>query len=326
MAMRSGDDYLWDGSGPPDEDVRALEEALRPLAHDGRPLAWNALHRNRPRWPWMLAAALIAAAGGAFWAGGAFRDDGRGTGRDAVSLTIVRDGRALATEEWFTASEDNRELRLSRDGDWLGDLSLDPGSRLRVDGVSEQEASLYLAERGRMEALVSADARPRFFQVGTPAARCIDLGCQYVLQVDEVGTAHVVVTTGWVAFQFDESGRQREVFVPRGAECRATRDHGPGTPRFTDTEIELVALLDAFDGELRPDRRRDLAGKICSFVDSERDTLVLYHLMQDEDPVVSAAAEERLVDIAGMPPGATQQKMVRVDPGLWLDHLRWLWH
>ena len=29
-----GDDYLWDGSGPPDPEVARLEALLSPLAHD----------------------------------------------------------------------------------------------------------------------------------------------------------------------------------------------------------------------------------------------------------------------------------------------------
>ncbi len=53
------EDYLWDGSGPPDPEIARLEETLAPFRYSVRPLA----PRRRPRayWRWAAAAAALLA-------------------------------------------------------------------------------------------------------------------------------------------------------------------------------------------------------------------------------------------------------------------------
>ena len=113
-------DYLWDGTGVPDEEIVRLEETLRPLRHQGTlpSLPNREAGRRRVRWisaPWLAAAAaLVLLVGG-------------------VSITLM-----LRSADWSVSSlsgapaVDGRAVttraRMSR-GDWL---VTDNGSRARV--------------------------------------------------------------------------------------------------------------------------------------------------------------------------------------------------
>ena len=205
-------------------------------------------------------------------------------------------GERVLEQSWIEAGAGGEDLRLGA----LGQVRLDPGSRLQLRRMDGQLAQLFL-ERGRLHALVSADARPRFFQVDTPAARCVDLGCQYTLEVDADGDAHVTVLTGQVAFENDG----REVYVPAGAECRATRAAGAGIPHFADAPAELVAALARFTaaaGQPAAERRL-LAEQLLAGVRNERQALSAWHLLQDPDAAIARRARQRLVELAGAPEG-----------------------
>ena len=183
--------------------------------------------------------------------------------------------------------------------EWTGELTLAPGSQLVVESLSAQQTDLRL-QRGVMEAFVSADAAPRFFQVGTPATTCIDLGCQYTLEVDHAGDAFVEVLTGQVAFH----DHGREVLVMSGATCRASRTRGAGTPRFKDSPEGLRRALDAFDAAEGPARlaaaRRVVAA--ASAATEEQDALPLWHVLGDVDPGVVRVALDHLERRFGVPP------------------------
>lgn len=308
-----GDAYLFDRSGTPHADIERLERVLGPLgarADDPRPAAHPSpaddIPRAAARSPLLgrLAAAAACAAAAlvvAFFvqelrapqavephlgdsqappaAGFAVTDPAAGGGRVAVGA-------------WVEPSGVARELLI---GD-VGRVVLAAGSRLQVREVGDESTRLYL-QRGSLEATVSADARPRFFQVDTDAARCVDLGCRYTLAVTDDGAATVHVTTGQVAFETAD----REVFIPAGALCAARRDSGPGTPRFADAPADLIAALDAFDAAPREpaDRRRAAAASALDAVRGGRDTLAAWHLLQDADPEIARAADARLRSVAG---------------------------
>ncbi len=360
------DDYLWDRSGPPDPVVRALEELLSPLRHDGRGFEvartaepgmnpgagagrdGEAAGTAAPRDPdlrstgeetdppsllarassparrmggfrsrWGLAAAAAALVAAAAWL-----DLGpEAPSPDQIPLRIRGREIGLSSGEWFIATEKHRELEL---GD-VGRLTLSPGSRLQVRRLAEERTNLYLA-RGEMEALVSADARPRFFQVATPATTCVDLGCRYTLTVDDAGNAEVVVHTGQVAFE----NEGREVYVPADATCRAVRGRGAGTPRFLDTPDGLAGAIDRFDAAAPStgDHRLALALEVLRLVDDSRHTLAAWHFLQDRDPRVVSAAEQALTRVAGRPEGLTATPDGRPNPAdrdVWKDHLTPAW-
>jgi hypothetical protein len=297
------DDYLYDGSGTPDPDVERAERLLRPLGRrDDAPVAAP----RPPRGRLVVLAALATAAAALLVA--AILDSGspaptRAPDSVAAAPTVCEAGRegALGVDQWVETTEAGRELLV---GD-LGRVVLGADSRVQVRHVSADETRLYLA-RGSLEAHVSAHARPRFFQVDTDAARCVDLGCRYTLDVDADGVATVRVVTGQVAF---EDGR-REVFVPSGATCRAEKDRGSGTPRFEDARREVASAFDAYDAAATSpvERRREAARAALDSVRDGRDTLPAWHLLSDPDAEIARAAAARLEAVAGacdVPPGAS---------------------
>jgi hypothetical protein len=295
-----------------DSEVQRLERLLAPLRHvpdpqhvDPHPRRAAAAPRTRS---WLrlalLAAAVVLALGGVWWftrearvPGGSGGSGGVVPSSDAPVLVARGESRPLSERTWVETHAEARELRL---GD-VGQFTLGAGSRLEVQRLAADETRFYL-ERGRLEAFVSADAHPRFFQVGTPAARCVDLGCQYTLVVDAAGDAEVEVATGRVAFE----NEGREVFVPRGARCRATRASGAGTPRFLDARPELVAALDRFDAarEAPAPERRTHAGSLLALAANPRDGLAVWHLLQDADVDIAQRAHARLHEVAGTVPAA----------------------
>ena len=279
MSRELREDYLWDRSGPVDPEVARLERALGRFGHRVQPAARS---RARRRVAALAAAAAVVGSLGVWFA----LDAGR-----AVPLTDVF---AADAGEWIRVRGAPRELRL---GD-VGELTLAPGSDLQIRRVDAELAELFL-QRGELSAFVSLDARPRFFQVETPSTRCVDLGCQFVLRVDDDGTTHVVVTSGEVAFATGDGG---EVRVPHGAECRATSS-GVGTPRFTGSAPGLRRAIDEFDaGRAAPRAVRErLFAAIVAAPLEERDSLTLWHLLADRELEIRKLAEKALIKLVGFP-------------------------
>jgi len=300
-------DYLYDGSGPIDPEVARLERLLRPLgrASDG-PVP---VFASPPRWGWRLAlGAFLTVAAAAFFAhvgtvDAPPLDDAPRVLDDPVPPNApapvtgprIRDASAgpdLAHGAWIETADADREILV---GD-VGRVRLAAHSRLQVRHVADDETRFYLAH-GALEARVTADARPRFFQIDTDAARCVDLGCRYTLEVDADGAATVRVLTGQVAFETPT----KEVFVPAGAGCVARKGRGPGTPRFDDGPASVAAAFDAFDASdaTEAPRRRALALAALDTVRADRDTLPAWHLLQETDAAVVRATVAKLAAIAG---------------------------
>ncbi|MFN0059619.1 MAG: FecR domain-containing protein [Planctomycetota bacterium] len=293
-APNNGGDYLYDRAGIADPTVERLESLLAPLRHDGRPLRFA----SRPaRRSWRAAASaavlLFAVTLGYFFMRDRAQDD-NGKSTPAFALRCSETGEALDAGAWVVAGAETRELELDR----LGRITLSPATRLQLRTVGADETLLYL-ERGEIHATVAVDARPRFFQVETDAARCVDLGCRYSLSVDASGDSFVRVELGRVAFEHGT----REVYVPAGAECRARKGVGAGTPRFVDAPSALVRAFDHFDSlaSAAAADRRDAALAALNAVTSDRDTLSAWHLLQESDAGVVRAALAKLATISGRP-------------------------
>lgn len=276
------DDYLWDKSGVPDPEVQRLETLLAPLAHDGRVLRVDAGRRPGLA-TWVVAAALLVGAAVIGW------EVIWGSGEAQLRLVVVSDGgeRSVRQGDKFTPSE-QIVLRLEDD---LSEITLDAGSILYVDRL-QKDLIRFRLERGRLHALVSAEAKERFFQIQTPSTNCVDLGCMYTLEVDDEQKATVIVELGRVAF---EDGN-RVVVVPAEATCEATKRNGAGTPRHLDTPDAVVIALDQYDanpGDAGQSDRLRMATRILAFLDGERDprySLIPWHLLQDPSPAISSAA------------------------------------
>src|SRR2546430_1597137 len=83
------------------------------------------------------------------------------------------------------------------------------------------------------------------------AATATDLGCSYMLHVDEDGSGLLSVEKGWVALE----SNGLESFVPAGASCRTDPTRGPGTPFYDDADEAFRDALEQFDYGRDPARR-----------------------------------------------------------------------
>lgn len=273
------DDYLWSRSGAPDPEIARLEALL------GRFAA-----RKPRKFPWR---ALVAAAASVLIAFGVWFAFARGD--DGYELRGADGVRRLGPGDEFVATDD-AELDLGR----LGEVRVARGAKLRVVERSDELAKLFL-ERGTLSA--SVIARPRHFQIGTPAGLSVDLGCEYDLSVDDTGVTTLSVRTGRVAFETDG----RKVLVPRGASCRAVPGRGPDTPIFDGAAADFVAAVRAVEFALQPE-----AAAIARLVELDRreDSLSLYHLLDAPSRELRERVFDRLATIYPLPNGVLREAVV----------------
>jgi anti-sigma factor RsiW len=131
------------------------------------------------------AAVLLAIAAVAVWyfnrVAGASWEVARLSGQPLIESSPIPRTARLHTGQWLET--DGRSRAMIQVG-MLGQVEVDPRSRVRLVKTGANEHRLELA-RGRLYA--SIVAAPRLFQVETPSAVAIDLGCAYTLEVDEAG-------------------------------------------------------------------------------------------------------------------------------------------
>jgi hypothetical protein len=285
------DDYLWNKTGR-DPEIEALEELLAPLRYGARGVV-AAPQRERRKWPWVVAALATAA---------------------ALVLTI----------RWWIPATESAMTNVAQTIDLkqYGSVDVHAGAVVQVVRNTDEDIRLRL-ERGPIEARISLAARPRLFQVETPATTCVDLGCHYTLTVDADGSTFVRVDVGQVAFV--EGGR--ETWIPSGASCRAWPSRGSGTPCWDDAAKEMraaVALLDRAKHSVRS----QAAKRVIELCDEKRDALSLWHLAHDADPQVSGAAWTALIRLVGAPrDAACDIDALRAPEAAerWKAHLEELW-
>ena len=224
------EDYLWDRTGTPDEEIAQLEQVLGRLRY--KP--------SRPRLGrgWMLAAAavVLVSIGVAI----ALRSGEVTNWQLTVGgkqATQVRRGQIIETDGKTTATLEAQDV---------GEVHVEPDSKLRLTRAGKS-AQQFRLERGVIHAFIWAP--PTQFVVDTPAAKTIDLGCQYTLTVAPDGSGELTVTMGWVAFQ--EGNWNRSFRLGRSAEC------GQGTDRGHRIEMTPPrCLLTRFNGLITAQMRR----------------------------------------------------------------------
>jgi hypothetical protein len=271
------EDWLWDRSGPPDEQIERLEKTLAPLRYRHR------LRKPAPRRYWAAAAAVVAAAVAlALWSVPRAPETAW-----RVSGTQVRQGDVLRT----------RGGGLTLEAESVGRVDVAPDSVVRA--TSGKRLRL---DRGQLHAFIWAP--PREFVVDTPSARAVDLGCEYTLNVDPAGDGLLKVSMGWVAFAVNG----RESFIPAGAECRTRKRGGPGIPYYDDAPAALRTAVEAFDGG---DHRA--VGAILAAA-RERDGLTVWHLLTRVSEADRAPVFDRLAELVPMLPGLTREGVLRGDP------------
>ncbi|MCA8944306.1 MAG: FecR domain-containing protein [Planctomycetes bacterium] len=292
--MSERDDHLWDPDvHPADPEVAELERLLGRFAHDDRPLAEPTPVRRGPSpWWWVAAAAAVVLATTLWFV----LEDGEPKPKDA-SIALLADGRVLAESSWVVVDTKRPQVLTlgRRAADDVGRLELTAGSRLQIQRIGDDRTQLYL-ERGQLHAFVTPEAAPRFFQVGTPSGTCVDLGCEYDLVVDDAGEAHVRVTLGQIAFEFDRG----DVYVPRGAECRVSTD-GAGLPHFTDCDSMIRQVAEKYRGARNATDILGIAEFLCQIIDRKKDSLTLWHLLRLDIPEVREVVERKLLVLVGHP-------------------------
>jgi len=305
-----GPEWLWDGSGEADAESARIEELLgryryRPVPPAGA-LAEALLTPRSPRVRRLILAAAVAVIGLLAW------QDWRGQVPPAKGVRVrgLPGAETLELGTWLDVPE-GRRARLEIED--VGTVDLEGGSRLRLDASDADRQHLFLAE-GALEAFVTS--APRVFQIATPAALAIDLGCAYRLEVDAGGRARILVTLGQVAFE----GAGRTVYVPTRARCLALPDGGPTAPAWAADGIELCDAVAALDRAEAPGEEE--IAEVLARVDS----LSLWHLLDARSEAVRAAALARLAELAPPPPGV---ELARVGAGdaeareAWLRALPW---
>ena len=293
------DDYLWDGTGEPDPELAHLEATLGRLrwsSRRGRPNVSRSVRRRRLMACWIAAAAALIIAIGS-----------------GVVVREIRNARTLSSWQLSFSGEKPRPMHADQliettgaargtiESQFVGRVDIEPDSRLRLLAASGDEQRLAL-DHGTIHALIWAP--PAKFVVDTPAAKAVDLGCQYTLHVEKTGVGLLTVQMGWVAFQW----RSIESFIPAGAACSTRPGHGPGTPYFLDASPTFKNAIAEFD--VNSDRQ---ALQTALATARQRDGLSLWHLLQRVPQDERGEVFDRFATLVGMPSGVSREAILRGD-------------
>jgi hypothetical protein len=324
------DDYLWDGSGPPDPDVERLEQLLGRLrsaatapdvAASVRPAPGKIFIRTR--WdsarflvPMLAAAASMIVMIGVTWKttrGTRSWEVVRMAGQPRIGTApLAATGRLAVGETLVTDASSRARLDVST----IGQATIDTDSRVRLVATREGHHQLAL-ERGTLHAFISAP--PGQFVVDTPSATATDLGCVYTLHVAEDGTGTLSVTAGWVAFE----SNGRESFVPAGASSRTDPRVGPGTPSYDDADPRFRDELEFVDDGVGQKMYRSGLAYVLEHA-RRRDAMTLWHLIARVSSADRGAVIDALDGRVPMPAGVTRDAVMRLDKAAldqWWDAL-----
>ena len=195
----------------------------------------------------------------------------------------------------------------------IGQVNVEPNSRLRLIEAKMTNHRLAL-DQGTIHARIWAP--PRLFFVETPSATAIDLGCEYLLTVDEEGASALHVTSGWVALEHDG----RESIVPSGALCLTRPGRGPGTPFEEDAPEKLRRALEQFDFE-------DGGSSALATVMTEAraaDAMTLWNLVFRAGMADRGKVYDRLVALVSEPEGVTREGVLNGDSRMFAAWQRYL--
>lgn len=305
--------YLWDKSGAPDPEISDLEELLKPLRMAENVLDFPPLPRPsllarcaaflRQHWMVPVAAASAATVLFATW--------------------ITMSPPAISSADWEARAVSGapelagKKLKVQQmlPGQWLA-TNHNSTVHLRAGKIGEIEIAgdslVSLAEAGQNRQRLSLrygfihahiSAPPGLFIVDTPAARAIDLGCEYTLKIERDGQGELKVFTGWV----DLSHVYRQSLVPAGAAARIAADGTLSPPYFEDSsDLFKQALLDFSFSEIGSEHHRTALETLLR--DSrQRDALTLLNLFPRADLEERLLIFDRLNQLVPAPASITRQ-------------------
>ena len=319
-------DYLWDASAPADPHVARLETLLAEFRHEGPVPQFVAPPRRATRFslrflvPTLAAAVLLFTLG--VWVGRRPATIETSSSSDPSSWEvaalsgeprvgdagITSKGRMAIGQLLVTDSTSRATIKVGQ----IGQVEVEPDSRIRLLNIAPRDQHLAL-DRGTIR--VVSLAPPWIFQVDTPHAVAIDLGCSYTLRVDAAGAAELHVTSGWV--QLERGARQS--LVPAGAMAVVRPGLGPGAPFFEDAPQKFRDALAEYNfGAGREVRARALDTVLAEA--RPRDAFTLLNLLWRADAATRKRLYERVAKIAPPPPGVTEEGVLGGD-----DHMVDLW-
>jgi hypothetical protein len=304
--MNEPDDYLWDRSGPQDPEVARLEQLLSPLRHQA-PLDEVRLARGRRRsralWFALAGTAVAAVAAYVLWSRGVAParslcgESAGGFSFAALDGTVACEGVAhergvLPVGGTIDTGAAQAELTIST----IGSARLSPQTRVRLERTGPTRHQLFL-ERGRMHARVNAVER--LFAVSTPSSEVVDLGCEYVLDIDGTGAGSIRMISGAVEL---ETGTKRTVLrLPAGAHARLFAGRRVGLPIADGASAAFEVAVHRYEDT--PSDPHALA-ELLRLAD-KRDGLTLAQLALLSDGDVRRQVLERLVVVSPAPQGLT---------------------
>lgn len=292
------EEYLWDRSGEAEVEVVRLEQLLGELKWSGRTLqrAKPAPWWQEKRW-WAIAAAalVVLSVGSVLLIQRMHSMQPITSWRLSVAgqkPSAVRTGQVIQTSGVTHATIESEDV---------GEVDIEPDSRLRVMAAREDDQRMAL-DRGTIHALIWAP--PAKFVVDTPAAKTVDLGCQYTLRVATDGKGFLTVEMGWVAFQWHNI----ESFIPAGAACTTRPGHGPDTPHFLDAPGALTKAVADFDLTGNPQ-----ALNTALSAARPRDALTLWHLLQRTQGSQRADVFDHFAALVKLPSSLTPESIMKGD-------------
>jgi hypothetical protein len=323
--LARNEDYLWDGSGEPDPEIQRLEGLLGKFRHECPAPVFPEIVTHRP---WTLfslrmrrvsifastAAAVAAIATVTFLvherkpapAPGAGWDVFRVAGTFRIGTKTISGNEGTSRLGVGQVLETDRQSRASLQAEQIGQIEVDPSTRLRLITMRAGLKRIAL-DHGIIHAYIWAP--PGQFVVDTPSAVTVDLGCAYTLQVDDSGAGLVRTSLGWVGFKLNG----HESFIPAGAACETRPKIGPGTPYFEDASLKFRSALTRFDFEDNTPQQRAADLAIVLGDSRKRDALTLWHLLARVEEGQRLLVYDRLAKLAPPPAGATKDGILRLD-------------
>src|SRR5512133_2403261 len=188
-----GSDYLWDRSGPADPEIQRFETLLSSYRMAERPLRvpereTQGLSLRAWRLGFALAACAVIVL--VLFAYRSFNTARIGwqfvaeQGHPDVEGRSMRSGVLHVGQSLETTSGELVRMQVAS----IGEVEIRDQSQVQL--VESREGRQRLAMKyGTVHARIYAP--PAVFVVDTPAARAVDLGCEYTLTVDKSGRGHL---------------------------------------------------------------------------------------------------------------------------------------
>lgn len=214
-------------------------------------------------------------------------------GAPRVNTRIISDPTAFRLGQWLETDAASRAKVVVGT---IGDVTVEPSSRLRLTGVADANHRLEL-QRGSLRAFIYAP--PRLFFVDTPSATAVDLGCAYTLTVADNGDGELHVTLGYVALEHGD----REALIPARAMCLTRKGTGPGTPFVEDAPAGLRDALARFD--FTPGAAPTALPEVLRQARAD-DAITLWNLLSRTEAAARAAVFDRLSDLRSVPATVTR--------------------